>query len=35
MRSLERIVAIAVMFVCLSVHLSIWDGHALWSHGAL
>jgi len=27
--------AIAMMFVCWSVCLSVWDGHALWSYGAL
>jgi len=37
MRLLERIVrrAIAMMFVCLSVRLSVWDGRALWSYGTL
>jgi len=27
--------AIAMMFVHLSVHPSVWDGCALWSYGAL
>jgi len=26
--------AIAMMFVRLSVRLPVWDGRALWSHGA-
>jgi len=27
--------AIAIMLVCLCVYLSVWDGHALWSYGAI
>jgi len=26
--------AIAMMFVPLSIHVSVWDGRALWSYGA-
>jgi len=36
MRLLQRIVAlgaIAMMFICLSVHLFVWDGRELWSYG--